>query len=61
MGKPDAEIMPFYAEAESLHRRSFELSEGLKREFPQTEVYSRFVAATGINLGTSWAKTTNTS
>lgn len=56
MGKTDAELAPLYVEAESLHRRSFELSEGLQREFPQTEVYRRFVAATSINLGTAMAR-----
>lgn len=56
MGTPDAEIAPLYVEAESLHRRSFELSEGLQHEFPQTEVYRRFVAATSINLGTAMAR-----
>ena len=56
VGRPDAEITPLYVEAETLHRRSFELSEGLKREYPQTEVYSRFVAATSINLGTAMAR-----
>lgn len=53
---PDAEIAPFYVEAESLHRRSFDLSAGLRSEFPQTEVYRRFVAATSINLGTAMAR-----
>jgi tetratricopeptide (TPR) repeat protein len=48
--------MSLYLEAEPLHRRSFELSEGLQREFPQTEVYVRFVAATGINMGTAMAR-----
>jgi non-specific serine/threonine protein kinase/serine/threonine-protein kinase len=56
MGTPVAEITPLYVEAESLHRRSFDLSEGLRREFPQTEVYRRFVAATSINLGTAMAR-----
>lgn len=56
LGTPDAEIAPLYVEAEGLHRRSFELSEGLQREFPQTEVYRRFVAATSINLGTAMAR-----
>ena len=56
MGKSDTEIAPLYVEAELLHRRSFELSEGLQREFPQTEVYRRFVAATSINLGTAMAR-----
>ena len=56
MGKPDVEIAPLFVEAESLHRRSFELSEGLRREFPQTEVYRRFVAATSINLGTALSR-----
>ena len=54
--QPAAEIAPLYVEAESLHRRSFDLSEGLRREFPQTEVYRRFVAATSINLGTAMAR-----
>ena len=57
VGTPDAEIAPLYIEAETLHRRSFELSEGLQREFPQTEIYRRFVAATSINLGTAMART----
>lgn len=56
VGRPNTEIAPLYTEAESLHRRSFELSEGLQREFPQTEVYRRFVAATSINLGTAMAR-----
>ncbi|HET6975125.1 MAG TPA: protein kinase [Pyrinomonadaceae bacterium] len=56
MGKTDAEIAPLYVEAESLHRRSFELSEALQREFPQIEIYRRFVAATSINLGTAMAR-----
>jgi len=56
MGTPDAEIAPYYVEAESLHRRSFDLSERLQSEFPQTEVYRRFVAATSINLGTAMAR-----
>lgn len=59
VGTPDAEIRPLYVEAEALHRRSFELSEGLQREFPQTEIYRRFVAATGINLGTAMARIGN--
>ena len=57
VGRSNAELAPLYVEAESLHRRSFELSEGLQREFPQTEVYRRFVAATSINLGTAMART----
>ena len=57
VGRPAAELTPLYVEAESLHRRSFDLSEGLQREFPQTEIYRRFVAATSINLGTAMART----
>lgn len=57
VGRSGADLSPLYVEAESLHRRSFELSEGLQREFPQTEVYRRFVAATSINLGTAMART----
>lgn len=56
MGTPDVQIAPYYVEAESLHRRSFDLSERLQSEFPQTEVYRRFVAATSINLGTAMAR-----
>ena len=56
VGTPDTEIAPLYVEAEALHRRSFELSEGLQREFPQAEIYRRFVAATSINLGTAMAR-----
>jgi tetratricopeptide (TPR) repeat protein len=55
-GEPDARLAPLYTEAEQFHRRSVELSEGLRREFPQNEVYSRFVAATSTNLGTAMAR-----
>jgi serine/threonine protein kinase len=56
VGTPEAEIMPLYVEAEALHRRTVEMSEALRRDFPQVEVYNRFVAAAGINLGTAMAR-----
>ena len=56
VGAPAAQIMPLYVEAEGLHQRTVEMSEALRRDFPQVEVYSRFVAAAGINLGTAMAR-----
>jgi non-specific serine/threonine protein kinase/serine/threonine-protein kinase len=53
---PDSQIAALYAEAEQLHRRSVELSESLRRDFPQNEAYTRFVAATSTNLGTAMAR-----
>ncbi|HKP12882.1 MAG TPA: hypothetical protein VJZ91_12250, partial [Blastocatellia bacterium] len=47
---------PLYAEAEQLHRRSVEMSAALERDFPQNEIYSRFVAATSVNWGTALAR-----
>jgi eukaryotic-like serine/threonine-protein kinase len=55
-GEPDVRISPLYAEAAQLHQRSVEISEELRRDFPQNEIYSRFVAATSINLGTAMAR-----
>ncbi|MGA9772529.1 MAG: protein kinase [Blastocatellia bacterium] len=52
----DSQIAPLYAEAERLHRRSVELSESLRRDFPQNEAYTRFLAATSTNLGTALAR-----
>jgi non-specific serine/threonine protein kinase/serine/threonine-protein kinase len=56
VGAPADQIMPLYVEAEGLHRRTGEMSAALRRDFPQVEVYSRFVAAAGINLGTAMAR-----
>ncbi len=56
MGAPADQIMPLYVEAEGLHRRTVEMCKALQRDFPQVEVYSRFVAAAGINLGTAMAR-----
>jgi eukaryotic-like serine/threonine-protein kinase len=58
-GEPDSRLSSLYLEAEQLHRRTVELAEGLRRDFPQNEIYSRFVAATSINLGTAMARTGN--
>jgi eukaryotic-like serine/threonine-protein kinase len=55
-GEPDSRLAALFVEAEQLHRRSVELAEGLQREFPQNQVYNRFVAATSINLGTAMAR-----
>jgi len=56
VGAPAEQIMPLYVEAEGLHRRTDEMSRALQRDFPQVEVYGRFVAAAGINLGTAMAR-----
>ena len=56
VGAPESEIMPLYVEAEGLHRRTVEMCESLRRDFPRVEVYNRFVAAAGINLGTAMAR-----
>ncbi|HWN10970.1 MAG TPA: protein kinase [Pyrinomonadaceae bacterium] len=56
VGAPENQIMPLYVEAEALHRRTVEMCRALQRDFPQVEVYSRFVAAAGINLGTAMAR-----
>lgn len=55
-GAADSVIAALYTEAEQLHHRSVDLSEGLRRDFPSNEVYSRFVAATSTNLGTALAR-----
>lgn len=55
-GTPEDQLMPIYVEAERLHRRTVEMSTALQRDFPQVEVYSRFIAATSINLGTAMAR-----
>ena len=56
VGSPEAKVMPLYVEAEGLHRRTVEMSEALRRDFPRVEVYNRFVAAAGINVGTAMAR-----
>lgn len=56
MNAPEDQIMPLYVEAEQLHRRTVEMSLALQHDFPQVEVYKRFVAATSINLGTAMAR-----
>lgn len=56
-GEPTAATAPLYAESEQLHRRSLQLCEGLRRDFPQKAVYVRFVAASSLNLGTALART----
>jgi tetratricopeptide (TPR) repeat protein len=56
-GAPEVDVAPLYAEAEALHRRSYELCESLRRDFPQNGIYGRYVAATGLNLGTALART----
>ncbi|HEX7314347.1 MAG TPA: serine/threonine-protein kinase [Pyrinomonadaceae bacterium] len=56
-GEPAATAAPLYAESEQLHRRSLQLCEGLRRDFPQKAAYVRFVAASSLNLGTALART----
>ena len=55
-GEPEASVAALYREAEPLHRRSFEMSEALQRDFPQNAGYGRYVTATGTNLGTGLAR-----
>ena len=55
-GEPEGAVAALYREAEPLHRRSVEMSESLRRDFPQNAVYSRFLTATGTNLGTAMAR-----
>ena len=55
-GETPDKIPAFYAEAERLHRRTVEMSRELKRDHPQSEIYSRFISATEINLGTALAR-----
>ena len=57
LGRPPAAIAPLYAESEQLHRRSLQICEGLRRDFPQKAAYARFVAAASLNLGTALART----
>jgi len=57
VGGPAGVIAPLYEEAERLHRRSYGLCESLRRDFPQNVIYGRYVAATGLNLGTALART----
>ncbi|HWS87886.1 MAG TPA: serine/threonine-protein kinase [Pyrinomonadaceae bacterium] len=56
-GEPPAALAPLYAEAEAVHRRSYQLCEGLRRDFPEKALYVRFVAASSLNLGTALART----
>jgi non-specific serine/threonine protein kinase/serine/threonine-protein kinase len=56
VGEPGASIAPLYAEAEQMHRRAFNLAEGLRRDFPQNSRYGRYVAAANLNLGTALAR-----
>jgi serine/threonine protein kinase len=55
-GEPEGTVAALYAEAAPLHRRSVELSEALRRDFPQNAGYGRYVTATGTNLGTALAR-----
>ena len=50
------EIPALYIEAEQLHRRTFEVSQGLNRDFPQNGIYPRYISASRINLGTALAR-----
>ena len=56
LGESSAVIAPIYLEAEKYHRRSKMLAESLKRDFPNNEIYSRYIAAININLGTALAR-----
>lgn len=55
-GENTDKIPEIFIEAEQLHRRTVEMSHDLKREFPQSEIYSRYISATEINLGTALAR-----
>ena len=50
------QIKALYIEAEKVHRRSFDLAKELQRDFPNNQIYSRYVSAIKINLGTALAR-----
>ncbi|MEZ5429099.1 MAG: protein kinase [Pyrinomonadaceae bacterium] len=50
------EIEKLYLEAAEMHRRSLEIAEGLKKDFPEKSIYNRYVWAIGINYGTALAR-----
>ncbi len=56
MNAPIEEIEKLYTEAEQMHRRSVEMAEELKNEFPEKEIYNRYVSAVSINYGTALAR-----
>ena len=55
-GAPPEEIENIYIEAEQMHRRSVEMAQQLQKEFPEKEIYNRYVAAVSINYGTALAR-----
>lgn len=55
-GAPPEEIEKIYAEAEEMHRRSMEMAEQLQKEFPEKDIYNRYVGAVSINYGTALAR-----
>ncbi len=55
-GAPLGEIEKIYTEAEQMHRRSVEMAEALQKEFPEKDIYNRYVGAVFINHGTALAR-----
>ncbi len=53
---PQEEINKIYIEAEEMHRRSMQMAEELKKEFPEKDIYNRYVSAVSINYGTALAR-----
>ena len=50
------QIKTLYLEAEKVHRRSFDLAKELQRDFPNNQIYTRYVSAIKINWGTALAR-----
>jgi serine/threonine protein kinase/tetratricopeptide (TPR) repeat protein len=50
------QIKALYIEAEKVHRRSYELALQLQRDFPNNQIYERYLSAIKINLGTALAR-----
>lgn len=55
-GETPEKIQPFYVEAENVHRRSYEMAQALRRDFPESSVYRRYIDAIQINWGTALAR-----
>lgn len=55
-GESPEKIQALYIEAEKLHYRSFEMSQALQRDYPNNQIYDRYVGAVRINWGTALAR-----
>jgi serine/threonine protein kinase/tetratricopeptide (TPR) repeat protein len=54
--EPKDEIAAIFVEAEQYHRRTMELAQELRRDFPNNEMYARYISAIQINWGTALAR-----